>query len=248
MGYLDIALLSAAAFFMSAISGIVGAGGGTALLALMLQFLVPASALPAHGVVQLASNTTRTLLFWRHMSWPVIIRFSLLLPLGVWLGLTLFQGLPSGAVQILIGCFVIGSLIFERSYSEGPNAVPLWVFVPVGFVAGALNVVVGSISTILGILVVRKDLSKEGIVGTLGFFAFVSNLFKVAGFSLIGFSFVEFGPLLLCMVPCAILGMAFGKRVLVGMEPKLFVIGFRAVLIALALKLILIDGLGALLG
>ena len=126
--------------------------------------------------------------------------------------------------------------------------LPVHCFVPVGFVAGALNVVVGSISTILGVLVVRKDLSKEGIVGTLGFFAFVSNLFKVAGFSLIGFSFVEFGPLLLCMVPCAILGMAFGKRVLVGMEPKLFVSGFRAVLIALALKLILIDGLGALLG
>ena len=36
----------------------------------------------------------------------------------------------------------------------------------------------------LGVLIIRKDLSKESMVGTLGFFGLVGNLLKVAGFAL----------------------------------------------------------------
>ncbi|MBT3350897.1 MAG: sulfite exporter TauE/SafE family protein [Nitrospinaceae bacterium] len=106
----EIALLSAAAFCTSALTAVVGAGGGTALIAIMLQIMVPAAAIPVHGTVQLASNTTRVWLLWKHVAWPIIFRFAALMPLGVWLGLELFQGLPTEAIQILIGSFVLISL------------------------------------------------------------------------------------------------------------------------------------------
>lgn len=244
MSPVEIAFLSAVAFCTSALTAVVGAGGGTALIAIMLQVMSPAAAIPVHGAVQLASNTTRVYLLWRHLHWPIIIRFAVAMPPGVWLGLALFQGLPVEAVQILIGCFVLISLAARQIGRWRQSDVPLWAFVPIGFVTGALNMVIGVIAPVLGVLIIRRDLSKEAMVGTLGFFGFIGNLLKIAGFSLIGFSFYEYGPLIVCMVPAAIAGTRVGRAVLSRMDETFFLIGFRIVLLLLALKLIGVDGLG----
>lgn len=247
MSPIEIGLLAAAAFCTSALTAVVGAGGGTALIAIMLQVMNPAAAIPVHGAVQLASNTTRVWLLWRHMSWPIIFRFAALMPLGVWLGLALFQGLPTAVIQIMIGGFVLISLAARRIGRWRESDVPLWAFVPIGFVTGALNMVVGVIAPILGVLVIRKDLSKEAVVGTLGFFGFLGNLLKIAGFAMVGFSFEAYGPTMLCMIPAAVLGARVGRAVLSKLDERYFLLGFRIVLVGLALKLIVIDGLGQLL-
>lgn len=247
MSPLEILGLSLAAFCTSALTAVVGAGGGTALIALMLQGMPPAAAIPVHGTVQLASNTTRVWLLWRWMSWPIILRFAALMPVGVWLGLRLFQGLPAPAIELLIGIFVLLSLATRRIGRWRHRDVPLWAFVPIGLATGALNMVVGVIGPVLGALVVRRDLSKEGMVGTLGFFGFLGNLMKIVGFSLIGFSFVEYGPLILGMVPAAIVGTRVGRAVLGRLDERWFLLAFRVMLAALAIKMILVDGIAALL-
>ena len=247
MTSLEILLLSAAAFCTSALTAVVGAGGGTALIAIMLQVMSPVVAIPVHGVVQLASNTTRVWLMWQHMAWPIIFRFAALMPLGVWLGLELFQGLPTETIQLLIGCFILISLAARQIGKWRESDVPLWAFFPIGFVTGALNMVVGVIAPILGVLIIRKDLSKETMVGTLGFFGLLGNLLKIAGFSIIGFSFIEFGPTILFVVPAAVIGTRVGRAVLARIDERYFMLGFRIVLIGLALKLIAVDGLGFVL-
>lgn len=248
MSAAEILLLSATAFVTSALTAVVGAGGGTALIAVMLQLLPPAAAIPVHGTVQLASNTARTWLLRRHLAWPIIWRFALPMPFGVWLGLALFQGLPSAAIELLIGCFVLLSLGLRRIGRWREANVPLWAFAPIGFVTGALNMVVGVIAPVLGALIIRRDLSKEAMVGTLGFFGFIGNLLKIAGFSLIGFRFAEYGPLIAGMVPAAILGTRAGRSLLGRIDQRRFLLAFRVVLAALAVKLIAVDGLAALLG
>lgn len=247
MDWLDISLLVAAAFFTSALTAVAGAGGGTILIALMLLFMPPAAAIPAHGVVQLASNTWRVWLFRRHMAWPLIIRFSLLMPFGVALGLWLFQGMSKELVQLLIGFFVLMTLFLRHIRRFAPSEFPLWAFVPLGFVTGALNMIVGVIAPILGALIIRKDLTKENVVGTLGFFGFIGNLFKIAAFTMIGFSFAEYGLLLALMTAAVVVGTSAGKRVLSGFNERTFLIIFNTMLVGLALKLIVIDGLAALL-
>jgi uncharacterized membrane protein YfcA len=247
MDWLDISLLVAAAFFTSALTAVAGAGGGTILIALMLLFMPPAAAIPAHGVVQLASNTWRVWLFRRHMAWPLIIRFSLLMPFGVALGLWLFQGMSKELVQLLIGFFVLMTLFLRHIRRLAPREFPLWAFVPLGFVTGALNMIVGVIAPILGALIIRKDLTKENVVGTLGFFGFIGNLFKIAAFTMIGFSFAEYGLLLALMTAAVVVGTSVGKRVLSGFNERTFLIVFNTMLVGLALKLIVIDGLAALL-
>jgi uncharacterized membrane protein YfcA len=177
------------------------------------------------------------------MSWPIIFRFAALMPFGVVLGLLLFQGLPTEIIQILIGCFVLISLATRQLRKLADRDLPLWAFLPIGFFTGILNMIVGVIAPILAVLVIRNDLSKEKIVGTLGFFGFIGNLLKITGFTLIGFSFAEYGPLMLCMIPAAMIGTRVGRAVLSNLNEEYFLIAFRIMLVALALKLIAYDGL-----
>ena len=242
----EIAFLVSVAFCTSALTAVVGAGGGTALIAIMLQVMSPGVAIPVHGAVQLASNTSRVCLLWRYMAWPIILRFAALMPLGVTLGLLLFQGLPTQVIQILIGCFVLISLASRHLRQFRDKELPLWAFVPLGFITGVLNMIVGVIAPILGVLVIRKDLAKEQIVATLGFFGFIGNLLKIAGFAMIGFSFAEYGALILWMIPAAIIGTWVGRVFLSKMDERYFLLAFRIVLFVLALKLIAYDGLAGL--
>ena len=53
---------------------------------------------------------------------------------------------------------------------------------------------------------------------------------------------------MLCMVPAAIVGTRVGREVLRNMNERNFLIAFRAVLVVLALKRIIYDGLASLLG
>jgi uncharacterized protein len=246
MSPVEIVFLSAAAICTSALTTVVGAGGGTALLAIMLQVMSPAAAIPVHGAVQLASNTMRVWLFRRHMAWPIILRFAALMPLGVAVGLLLFQGLPTEVIQILIGCFILVTLTVRQLRFLRGRELPLWAFVPVGFLTGVLNMIVGVIAPILGVLVIRKDLTKEQVVGTLGFFGLVGNILKVAGFTLVGFSFREYGPAILCMIPAAMIGTRVGQSLLSRLNERSFLFVFRFILVVLALKLIVYDGLAGI--
>lgn len=248
MSWIEICLFAAAAFCTSAMTAVVGAGGGTALIALMLQGMPPAIVIPVHGCVQLASNATRTWLLREHLDWAIIWRFSLLLPLGVVLGLWLFQGLGPEVVQILIGGFVLASLLTNRMIGLSKTKLPVWVFVPVGLITGCLNMIVGVIAPILGVLMTYTPLRKEAVVGTLGWFGVIGNLTKIAGFSAIGFSFVDYWPLISAMVPAAILGARSGRHLLARVNEALFARAFRVMLALIALKLIVFDGLVAILG
>ena len=91
-----VAVITLAAFFTSMVTAMVGAGGGTALLLVMLYVMPASQVVPVHGGIQLVSNLTRVVLFWRHMHWPAILRFVIPMPAGVWLGLQLYGMLSAG--------------------------------------------------------------------------------------------------------------------------------------------------------
>ena len=79
------------------------------------------------------------------------------------------------AAAMLIGAFVLLTLASQHMKAMARRELPLWAFVPVGFVTGVLNMIVGVIGPILGVLVIRKDLSKEAVVATLSFFGFIGK-------------------------------------------------------------------------
>lgn len=239
---LEIAFLSLAAVFTSAMTVVAGSGGGVVVIAILLQFMPPAAAIPVHGFVHVTSNAWRTWLFRRDLAWPLIWRFALLLPVGIAVGLWLFQGMSKETLQILIGCFIIVTLFTREIGRLRGRDLPLAAFIPLGFATGVLNMIVGAVMPVIGVLMIRRDLTKEAYVGTLGVYGTLSNLGKVVAFTYAGFSVVQYGPVILAMIPSVLLGTWLGKHLLGRLSERVFLIVFKTMLGALALKLIVWDG------
>ena len=240
LSFYDNFLLTILSFFTAMMTSLVGAGGGTVLLAAMLQFMNPSEAIPVHGVIQFASNIARAWLLRKFVKWEIILKFSLMIPLGVYVGLGIFQSINAEDIKKLIGSFIIIALIlqnikFIKKFIISSN----WYYI-VGFTTGILNILVGVIAPLLAVIVKQSINDKKSIVGTLGYFGLVGNFTKIIGFSLIGFSFIEYINTLLLMIPATLLGSRIGQFLLDKISNKLFFYVFQIILIGLALRLLLI--------
>jgi len=104
---LDFVLLCAAAFSTAVLSAVVGMAGGITLLAAMLLWLPPLVVIPLHGVIQLASNGSRTWFQRRHARFDILWRYALLLLPGGLAGLAVARSLPEEGLRAAIAGFVL---------------------------------------------------------------------------------------------------------------------------------------------
>ncbi|MEC8091620.1 MAG: sulfite exporter TauE/SafE family protein [Pseudomonadota bacterium] len=235
---LSILVITLAAFLASMVTAVVGAGGGTALLLLMLYMIPAGNVVAVHGCIQLVSNFARVVLFWRHMHWPVIVRFVIPMPAGVYLGLHIYEMMDQDSLQLVIASFVLLSLVIRPPSSPEATGVPKAVYFATGFFIGAANIIVGVLSPILGAILRLERLPKEHLVGTLGFFGFAGNVFKIAGFAFVGFSFAPYAAMVACASLATIAGTYAGKRLLAGISSRTFTVAFQIMLGAMAARLI----------
>ena len=232
-------VLTLLSFFTAMMTSIAGAGGGTVLLASMLQFMNPSEAIPVHGVIQLSSNIARVWLLRKFVKWTIILKFSLLIPLGVYIGLEIFRNVDANDIKNLIGLFIIIALVLQNLKSIRNIIISSNWYYLVGFLTGILNILVGVIAPLLAVIIKHSLNEKKSIVGTLGYFGFVGNFTKIIGFSLIGFTFIEYIDTFLLMIPATLLGSRIGQYLLDKISNKFFFYIFQIILIALALRLLL---------
>ena len=233
-------LLTTLSFFTALMTSLAGAGGGTVLLAAMLQFMNPAEAIPVHGVIQFSSNLTRTWLLRKFVNWSIVIRFTILLPIGVYIGLQIFQNMDSDNIKNIIGIFILLALILQNLQFIKSFFVPYYAFYFIGLITGVLNILVGVIAPLLAVILKQSISEKKSIVGTLGYFGLIGNLLKIIGFSLIGFSFYEYIDTFLMIIPATLVGSRVGQLLLNKISNKIFMIIFQIILIGLAIRLLFI--------
>lgn len=238
----DLVFLTVASYLTSTLSGMLGLGGGSVLMVLMLTVMAPAQAIPFHGMIQLVSTGSRVALFHEATAWGIAGRFAVLLVPGVVLGMWLFQGMSEALVRILIGLFVIGALYLTRLRLFGGGDTPLAFFYPFGFLIGALSIVVGGVGVLFGPFVIRKGLNKEAVVGTQSTLAAVTHLAKVAAFGVVGFRFQEYLGAFALVLPAVVLGAISGKALLGRINERWFFWAYQATLVALSIKLVVWDG------
>ena len=212
----------------------------TVLLAAMLQFMNPAEAIPVHGVIQFSSNLTRTWLLRKFVNWSIVIRFTILLPIGVYIGLQIFQNMDSDNIKNIIGIFILLALTLQNLKFIKSFFVPYYAFYFIGLITGVLNILVGVIAPLLAVILKQSISEKKSIVGTLGYFGLIGNLLKIIGFSLIGFSFYEYIDTFLMIIPATLVGSRVGQLLLNKISNKIFMIIFQIILIGLAIRLLFI--------
>ncbi len=234
-----LVLLCVTAFFSAILSAIVGMAGGMTLLAVMLLFMPPLTAIPLHGAIQLASNLSRTLIQREHARYDLLWRYGLpLLPMGV-LGMYFAKEIPERALEAVIGVFVLLATWRPRWLALGARAGASTNarFTALGFAAGFLNVTIGATGPLVAPFFLNLGLTRQAVIGTQAGVQALGHVMKIVLFAGFGFAFREHAVLLGAASACAIAGTWVGSRLLERISEVGFTRLYQGVLTALALLL-----------
>jgi uncharacterized membrane protein YfcA len=160
------------------------------------------------------------------------------LPLGVYLGLKIFQSIDANEIKNLIGFFILLALGLQNLKTFKNIKMPINIYYLIGLVTGFLNILVGVIAPLLAVILRQSVSEKKSIVGTLGYFGLIGNLFKIIGFTFIGFSFFKYLDSFIMIIPATMIGSKIGQTLLNKISNKIFTIIFQIILVGLAIKLL----------
>lgn len=239
--------LSIAAFFTAIISAIVGMGGGITLLAVMLQFLDLSIAVPIHGAAQLTSNTSRTILFFKEISFSHVRKFLILLIPASCLSayfLSVVQLSPHSKVFFkgFIAIFIFISLYFP--FKKWKLLIPVFSnFYFAGILSGFFSMIVGATGPLIAPFFIHSDLKKEMIIATKACCQTLVHAIKITLFvKVLNFDFESYSTLIVSMMISVVVGTFVGKRILVNyVSEGLFVKIYKVVLTVVATKMLLKD-------
>jgi uncharacterized membrane protein YfcA len=233
----ELWILVPTAILASTLSGILGMGGGVLLIATMAAVLSPAVVVPVHGIVQLASNFTRTLRLVAHVKWRIAALYVPGLVIGVLLALQLYQDSDLSWFRPAIGAFVLAFLAWDR-WRPKQLQLPMWVFFPAGIGAGFITLLVGAAGPFLAAFFLRDDLERREVIATKAFLQTFGHAMKIPAFLSLGFDYQGELGLIFPLLGCVVAGTFLGTWVLGRMPERAFRTAFRWVLGALALRLL----------
>lgn len=227
-----------AAYLTATLSGFLGMAGGISLLGVMAAVLSAEKVVPVHGMVQLASNCTRTLVFIKHVYWKIFWVFSLPAVAGTGLAALLWSGEKLAWFKPGIGVFIIVFLVWRRHAPRLRN-VPLSWYAPLGFAAGFLSIFVGATGPFIAPFFLRDDFEKEQVIATKAVVQAWNHMLKIPAFFFLEFDYIGHAWLIAALLVCVILGTFTGKWVLKKMSQETFVASYEVTLALVGLYLIL---------
>ncbi|NOQ83642.1 MAG: TSUP family transporter [Myxococcales bacterium] len=232
-----VVVLVVACFVTATISGILGMAGGVTLLGVMTALLPAPVVVPLHGIVQLASNWTRTWAFRRHVRWPIFFSFMLPAVAGVAIAANIWADLELTWFRAWIGAFILFFLAWRR-YKPKLRNPPVWSYAALGFVAGLLAIFVGATGPFLAPFFLRDDFDNEQVIATKAVCQTWLHLLKIPAFLALSFNYAPYAPVLVGLVVAVIGGTYLGKYLLSRISKERFVFWFQWVLAILAVYLI----------
>ena len=229
-------LLTLFATATSAIAGILGFGGGMLLIAIMPSFLPAAVIIPIHGIVQLASNSSRVALSLKQVAWHLLPAFLVGSAIGLAVFTTLLFNLSSDYIPIAIGSYILLNLWskpFANTMKRFEN------FYIIGALQTGLSLIVGATGPLTQSILLKKLQDKDQIIATGAVFMSISHLAKIIVFGFIGFQFGEYLSILILMSLGAILGSYLGSKARKRVDNPVYIRLIKYLLSLLALKMII---------
>lgn len=202
-------LLGLIALLTSMVAAIVGFGGGMLLIAILPAFISPSLVIPIHGLVQLASNSSRMLFSLNNVRWELLPRFlvgSIIGALVIGYGLS---HISMGYVPLAIGFYILLNL-WSSKFSATVSRYESYYLV--GFMQTGLGLVVGATGP-LGLSILTKQLkSKDQIIATSSLFMAISHLAKIPVYLAVTESLFSDLSVVAYMVIGAVLGSFLGTK------------------------------------
>lgn len=200
-------------------------GGGTLLLAVLINLMPITKAMVFHGVIQFFSNGFRSALSWRHIQLQIIFFYLLgtLISGYFILQITFYPNKP--ITLILLGLMIL----------VGPHLkiININVTSPRGaFLCGLLivivNTFVGVSGPLLNMFFLKSSLNRHQIIATKSFTQTTVHIFKVIFYSSIltstqtGMDWMIENPILIYLCIITFFGGWIGKKVVNQMSEKSF--------------------------
>jgi uncharacterized membrane protein YfcA len=243
--------LSPAAWALAVLAG-VGLGFSKAGLAGVSLFHVVVFAFlfgarESTGVVLpllVAGDVCAVVALHQHVRWEYVRRMLLPACTGVVSAALFMRGISDAAFRPLIGGIVLGLAAMQAIRMRWPNwlgNVPhtraaVWA---IGLLAGAATMLANAAGPVVALYCVAVGLPKFQLVGTLAWFFFIINVFKIpfsAGLGLIRGDTLLFNAVL---VPAVIAGVFTGRWIVHRLPQRTFDLLMLAFAAVAALRLIL---------
>ena len=239
-GSVALALI-AASWSGAALTAAFGLGGGVFLLVVLLAVVPPTAAIPLHAVLQSGANAGRAWMMRRDVMRAVLPWFVAGSVVGVTLGSLIVVELPLRWLSLALALFILWSVWGAK---PARRVVPPRAFAPIGAIGGFATLFLGATGALVAAFLPLEHHGRHVTVATHGALMTVQHLLKILAFGLLGFAFAEWLALLALMLASGFLGTWSGKRLLSRLPERVFLIAFRVLMTALALRL----GWGALAG
>ncbi len=227
--------MCAVSFIGSFIAASLGLGGGLLVMATMASLLPPTVLIPLHGIVQLGSNAGRALIMRSEILTHVVPAFLLGTIIGALIGGQVVVSLPTQVLQIVLGGFVLYATWGPKFRASEPGKK---TFFGVGLVGAFVTMFVGATGPLVAPFAAAASDKRQNVVATHATLMTIQHGFKVIAFGFLGFAFGPYIPLLVGLLACGFIGTYAGKHMLNFMPEHIFRIGLKAVITALALRLL----------
>lgn len=163
MGYLFVLIVGLVA---GTISGIVGTGSSIMLMPILVYQFGPKQAVPIMAVASVMANLSRILAWWREVDWRACVAYSITGIPAAALGARTLLALPSRAVDVAIGVFLITMVPVRHRLARHRLKARLWHLAVGGAVIGYLTGIVVSTGPLSVPLFLFYGLSRGAFLAT----------------------------------------------------------------------------------
>jgi uncharacterized protein len=163
---LNFVFILAVGLVAGTISGIVGTGSSIMLVPVLVYEFGPKEAVPIMAVASVIANLSRILAWWREVDWRACVAYSITGIPAAALGARTLLVLPSRAVDMAIGTFLILMVPVRHWLARHHLKLSLWHLALGGAVIGYLTGIVVSTGPLSVPLFLFYGLTKGAFLAT----------------------------------------------------------------------------------
>jgi len=223
-------------FFTALLTGVVGMGGGLVLLLIMAEFLPFAVLIPVHGINQLVQHLTRAAVSIPNIDKRIALQFGVGAIVGAAIGSQFVMDVTEEIFKILLGCFVLGCLIFPKLNIKLPKIPGEWPII--GAVTSCVGLFIGNTGVFMSPFYLNRGLKKEQLVATKSACQVAVHSTKIFAFVVLGFTIGPYLLLVILMAIASFAGSYLSKKVLGKISEELFLKLFQITIVLLSIRLI----------
>jgi uncharacterized protein len=179
---LEFVFVLAVGLIAGAVSGIIGTGSSIMLVPVLVYQFGPKEAVPIMAVAAVMGNLARILAWWREIDWRATFAYSAAAVPAAVAGAKTLLVLPSHAVDIAIGVFLIAAIPGRHWLISHNIKLNLWHLAAIGAVAGYITGIVVTTGPLTVPIFLMYGLTKGAFLATEGAGSLAIYVAKVLAF------------------------------------------------------------------